>query len=310
MTNRQLNTPVALIIFKRPDTTEKVLETIRQAKPTKLFVIADGPRTDRPDEVEKCEAARAIIDRVNWDCEVLKNYSETNLGCGKRVSSGLNWVFDNVEEAIILEDDCVPDLSFFPFCEELLERYKYDNRVTSISAHNVEYGNKRTQYSYYFSRYWYCWGWATWRRAWQHYDFKMKLWQEVKSANLLNEILMDSQAARYWTEFFHLTHDGHINTWDYQWLFACWLQGGLSIIPNVNLVANIGFDADSTHTKSQDKKNINLRVEAVELPLKHPNFVIRNVQADKFAQRVAFEGGWFKQLQVSSKKLIKNALRV
>ncbi len=140
MAEWQLKTPVVFIIFKRPDTTERVFEVIRQTKPTKLLVVADGARTDRPGEADKCAAVRAIIECVDWDCKVLKNYSEINLGCGKRVSSGLDWVFDNVEEAIILEDDCLPHPTFFRFCEELLERYRYDTRVSSISAQNVQLG--------------------------------------------------------------------------------------------------------------------------------------------------------------------------
>ena len=305
-----MKTPVAFIIFKRPDTTEQVFELIRQAKPPKLFVIADGPRADRPGEAEKCKAARAIIEQVDWECEVIKNYSDTNLGCVKRVSSGLDWVFSNVEEAIILEDDCVVHPTFFHFCEELLERYRYDNRVMSISAQNVQLGNKRTQYSYYFSRYHHGWGWATWRRAWQHFDFDMKLWQEVKSTNLLQDILMDSQATKYWTEILQETYDMYVNSWASRWLLTCWLQSGLSIIPNVNMVYNIGFGADSTHTKVKENKTVDMPVVAVEFPLKHPPFVIRNCQADNFTQRVAYEGGRFKQLKLSSKKIIKKVLNI
>ncbi|MFM7711944.1 MAG: glycosyltransferase family 2 protein, partial [Microcystis sp.] len=142
-----------------PDTTARVFEAIRQAKPPKLLVVADGPRADRADDIEKCKAARAIIEGVDWDCEVLTNYSDVNLGCKNRVSSGLNWVFDTVEEAIILEDDCVPDPTFFRFCEELLEYYRHDQRIMVISGNNFQFGKKRTGYSYYFSVYTHCWGW-------------------------------------------------------------------------------------------------------------------------------------------------------
>ncbi len=305
-----MKTPVVFIIFKRPQTTEKVFEVIRQAKPQKLFLIADGPRIDRPDEVEKCAAARAIVDQVDWDCEVLKNFSETNLGCGKRVYSGLDWVFEHVEEAIILEDDCVPHPSFFPFCENLLEQYRFDQRITSISGQNVQLGYRRTQYSYYFSRYSHSWGWATWRRVWRYYDFDMKLWQEVKSTNFLQNILMDSHVARYWTEIFERTYNEHINIWDYQWTLTCWLQSGLSIIPNVNLVSNIGFGADATHFKQKGNKTLYKPIEAMEFPLKHPPSVIRNVQADDFTQRVAFECGRFEQLKVSLKRVVKKMLGI
>jgi hypothetical protein len=147
MTKFQLKTPVALIIFKRPDTTERVFETIRQAKPPKLLVVADGPRTDQPGEAEKCAATRAIIDRVDWDCEVLKNYSDSNLGCGLRPATGISWVFEQVEEAIVLEDDCVPHPTFFRFCEELLEYYRHDERIMSISGINPYFGRRRAEYS-------------------------------------------------------------------------------------------------------------------------------------------------------------------
>src|SRR4028118_433764 len=185
-----MKTPVVLIIFNRPAQTEKVFEVIRQAKPPKLLVIADGSRAERPGEAEKCAAARAVIDRVDWDCEVFKNYSDVNLGCDPRISSGLNWVFETVEEAIILEDDCVPHPTFFRYCEELLERYRHDARVMNISGQNVLFGRHRTEYSYYFSRYTLCWGWASWRRAWQYFDVDVKLWPEIRDQNLIKNVLV------------------------------------------------------------------------------------------------------------------------
>jgi hypothetical protein len=145
-------------------------------------VIADGYSGDDKHEMQKCIETRKIIDGVDWECDVRKNYSETNLGCARRVSSGLDWVFNQVEEAIILEDDCLPDPSFFRFCTDLLERYRSDNRIFSISAQNF-YGQAVPEASYYFSRYHHCWGWATWKRAWQHFDFEMKLWPEVREKN-------------------------------------------------------------------------------------------------------------------------------
>src|SRR5579883_3534944 len=198
MSDWQLKTPVVLIIFKRADTTERVLEVIRQVKPSQLFVIADGPRADRSEEVEKCAAARALIEQVDWQCEVFKNYSEVNLGCAKRVSSGLDWVFSNVEEAIILEDDCLPHPTFFRFCEELLEKYRYDTRISSISGQNVLLKHRRTNYSYFFSRYNLCWGWASWKRAWQHYDLYIKLWKEIQSEGFLKDILLDPLEVKFW----------------------------------------------------------------------------------------------------------------
>ncbi|WP_448266997.1 glycosyltransferase family 2 protein [Nostoc sp. DSM 114159] len=286
-----MQTPVTFIIFKRPQTTEKVFEAIRQAKPTRLFVIADGPRTDREGEAEKCEATRAIIERVDWNCEVIKNYSDINLGCAKRVSSGLNWVFNNVEETIILEDDCIPHQTFFRFSQELLEKYRNDTRIATISAQNLQLGKKCTNYSYYFSRYNHCWGWASWRRAWQHYDLTIKLWKEVQAENLLHDILIDQKAVNSWQRIFQSVYDNPTGiTWDYQWTFACWMQGSLSIIPNVNLISNVGVGADATHfTSNQEFSFINMPIQAMEFPLKHPPFIVRNVEADNFIQKTVYK---------------------
>ncbi|MGV0107905.1 glycosyltransferase family 2 protein [Nostoc sp. DSM 114160] len=286
-----MQTPVTFIIFKRPQTTEKVFEAIRQAKPTRLFVIADGPRTDREGEAEKCEATRAVIERVDWNCEVIKNYSDINLGCAKRVSSGLSWVFNNVEETIILEDDCIPHRTFFRFSQELLEKYRNDTRIATISAQNLQLEKKRTNYSYYFSRYNHCWGWASWRRAWQHYDLTIKLWKEVQAENLLHDILIDQKAVNSWQRIFQSVYDNPTGiTWDYQWTFACWMQGSLSIIPNVNLISNVGVGADATHfTSNQEFSFINMPIQAMEFPLKHPPFIVRNVEADNFIQKTVYQ---------------------
>ena len=200
MTDWQLQTPVVLLIFNRPDTTERVFETIRQAKPPKLLVVADGPRADKPGEAEKCAAVRAILDRVDWDCQVIQNYADTNLGCRERVSSGLNWVFETVEEAIILEDDCLPHPTFFRFCEELLERYRHDDRIMTISGNNLQFGRPHTEDGYYFSRYTHIWGWASWRRAWRFYDLEMKAWPELRNTNWLAEKMKSERSANYWRQ--------------------------------------------------------------------------------------------------------------
>jgi tetratricopeptide (TPR) repeat protein/predicted O-methyltransferase YrrM len=296
--NFQLKTPVCLIIFNRPDTTEKVFEAIRQAKPPKLLVIADGPRADRPEEAEKCTAARAIINRVDWDCEVLTNYSDINLGCRKRVSSGLNWVFDLVEEAIILEDDCLPHPTFFRFCEELLERYRHNEQIMVISGDNFQFGRKRTEYSYYFSRYNHIWGWASWRRAWRLYALEMKRWPEVRDGNWLIDILQDAPAVAHWSTIFQSSYTG-IDTWDFAWTFACWIHNGLSILPNVNLVSNMGFDSEATHTKGESKL-ANMPAEEMSFPLQHPPFMIRDTQADDFTEKTIFSGSFSKPAKMQT----------
>jgi len=289
MSESLLSTPVVFLVFNRPDTTQKVFEVIRQAKPKKLLVVADGPRQDKPEEAEKCKAVRSIIDTVDWDCEVLKNYSDVNLGSYKRNSSGLTWAFNNVEEAIILEDDCVPDLSFFRFCEELLDYYRHDKRIMMISGNNFQFGRKRTNYSYYFSQYSHIWGWATWKRTWKTIDLEMKNWPEFRDYLGLESILNNYFSRRYWYKLFQNMYLRKRRlAWDYQLQLACYMQNGLSIIPHVNLVSNIGFSLNATNTKNLNSPFANMPKKAIKFPLKHPPFVVPNKQADDFTHTIKF----------------------
>jgi len=224
-------TPVVLILFNRPDLTEIVFRAIADVKPQKLLVIADGPRIT--EEAEKCEKARAVIERVDWDCEVHTDFSEENLGAGLRIASGLDWVFSETEEAIILEDDCLPTPSFFSFCHKLLEYYRHDERIMHINGSNYQLGHFRGNYTYYFSKYPHCGGWASWQRSWKHFDHDMKMWPEFKESEMIRFACKDPYEQKYWTRIFD---DVFENTpvhdvWDYQWTYACWSQNGLSIQP-------------------------------------------------------------------------------
>ncbi|MCH2048239.1 MAG: methyltransferase domain-containing protein [Trichodesmium sp. ALOHA_ZT_67] len=288
MTQFQLTTPVVIIIFNRPDTTEKVFQRIRQVKPPQLLVIADAPRPDKPGEVEKCIAARKIVDLVDWKCEVLTNYAEVNLGCRERIYSGLNWAFSLVESAIILEDDCVPHLTFFRFCQELLDIYQDNNKVMAISGDNFQFGNNSIEYSYYFSRYPHCWGWATWRRAWKNYDNQMQLWPKLRDSKWLENILQNSHAVQYWSKIFQNNYQG-FNSWAYAWIFASWNHHSLIILPKVNLVSNIGFGEEATHTLSINKF-ANMSTEEMIFPLNHPPSIIQNIEADEFTEKTMFSG--------------------
>jgi len=287
MSKYNLKTPVTFIIFNRPDTARRVFAEIAKAKPPKLLVIADGPRTNHPEDAEKCAAVRAIIDRVDWDCEVLKNYSDVNLGCKCRISTGLDWVFKTVEEAIILEDDCLPDPTFFRFCEELLEKYRDDKRIAMISGDNFQFGRRRTAYSYYFSRYTHIWGWASWRRAWKYYDVNITLWPEIRDGVWLQGFLEERKCVRYWNKIFENTYQGKIDTWDYQWLFTCWIQGMLTILPNFNLISNIGFTPEATH-KSDLNTFDNMKIDSMILPILHPPFILRDSIADSITEKKCF----------------------
>ena len=271
-------TPIGFIIFNRPDLTELVFREIAKIKPQQLFIIADGPRS--PAEKEKCDRARAIAQKIDWDCDVLTNFSEANLGCGRRVSSGFDWVFSQVEEAIFLEDDVLPSPSFFNFCQTLLEHYRDDERVMHISG-DSSINNNISNDSYYFSRYPHVWGWASWRRAWQHYDYKMSSWPMLKESGLLNSICDRSDEQKYWISLLDRMYldPQAIDTWDYQWLYACWSQGGLSITPNQNLISNLGFNRqDSAHTANDDPRS---RVPTSDIwEIDHPEFIVRNKEAD------------------------------
>lgn len=273
----QMNTPVVFLIFNRPDTTRKVFERIRQAKPKKLYVIADGPRPHVKDDVIACKQTRAIVEQVDWDCEVFHNYAEENMGLKRRVYSGLDWVFEQEEEAIILEDDCLPDLSFFPFCEELLEKYRNDSRIRMISGTNFLIEWKSDVQSYHFSDRMDIWGWATWRRAWKDYDPEMSFFKDQKTRLEMIRNLSDTEdEVRYSLQVLELISHNKIDSWAYAWHFANLMQHGLSIVPSVNLVTNIGFGSHSTHTKSTLSPKANLPTRSMTFPLNHPRYVFRD----------------------------------
>ena len=288
MSTGQLKTSVVFIVFNRPDTTERVFAEIAKARPPKLLVVGDGPRANRSGEAEKVAATRAIIKRVDWDCEVLTNFSEVNLGCKQRVSSGIDWVFDQVPEAIILEDDCLPDPTFFQFCQEMLERYRHDQRIGMISGDNFQFDRRRNDDSYYFSKYVHVWGWATWRDRWiGSYDVTMSKWPRIREEGGLADMVGDTREATYWQKIFDRVHNGEIDTWDYQWVLANWVEGRMSITPAVNLISNIGFGRDATHTTGGSDL-ANLGLTSLSFPLIHPLGVFRNAQADKFGYHKCF----------------------
>lgn len=279
------STPVIFLIFRRPDLTARVFEAIRQVQPSKLLVVADGPRSEA--DVELCQLARTVTEQVDWNCEVLRNYSDVNLGCRKRVSSGLDWAFEQIEEGIVLEDDCLPHPSFFQYCQELLERYRNDQRIWCISGDNFQCGQKRGEGSYYFSNYNHCWGWASWRRAWQHYDHDLINWPAFRDGRYLEGILDSDLEVQYWQGIFERLYSlGQPNSWAYAWTFTCWQNRGLTILPNVNLVSNIGFRYDGTHTLKEFKWSM-MSVADIGA-IQHPPYIARNQLADIYTFESVF----------------------
>lgn len=296
MSEFKLTTPVAFIIFNRPDTASRVLAEIAKVKPPKLLVVGDGPRANRSGEADKVAATRAILEQVDWECEVLTHFSDVNLGCKKRVSSGLDWIFGQVEEAIILEDDCLPELSFFQYCQEMLERYRDDKRIGCISGDNFQFGRSYGNDSYYFSKYVHVWGWASWRDRWQDsYDVTMRHWPRVRDEDRLADMVGNVREATYWKKVFERVYQGQIDTWDYQWVFANWLHGRVSILPSVNLISNIGFDQNATHTTGASEL-ANMSTRPMQFPLVHPAGIFKNMRADDFSEKKCFRVPLWKRI--------------
>ncbi|MFH5805190.1 glycosyltransferase family 2 protein [Alienimonas sp. DA493] len=301
---------VAFLIFNRPEVTARVFERIRQARPERLFVVADGPRPNRPGEAERVAAARAATESIDWPCHVVRDYSEVNLGCGKRVSSGITGVFEQVEEAIILEDDCLPHPSFFNYCTALLERYRDDERVMCVSGDNFQNGVERGEpgAGYYFSKYPHIWGWATWRRTWRHYELNIPYWPEIRDRGLLAAACPDPAERAYWSANFDRIYRGELDTWDYSLVLSVWMQGGLTALPNVNLVSNIGFGADATHTQGEASPFEALPTAKVGA-LTPPRFVIPDVAADEFTAREQYAHSSSQPPSDSGAGLVRGAVR-
>jgi len=261
-----LKTPILFLVFNRLDTTKQVFEEIRKAKPNQLFIAADGPRND--EEKKKTNAVRKyVISNIDWSCKVKKLFRRKNLGCKHAVAGAIDWFFENVEQGIILEDDCLPSQSFFRFCQKLLEKYKDDEKIISIAGYNP-LGKVKLKESYLFSKYFYCWGWATWRRAWEKRDLEMEnVKQGLKRLFFFEKVLYKRR--------FDDNLKGKTNSWAICFLLTHLINKGLCIVPSINLIENIGFLISSTHTKKNkwDKKYLYHKANEINFPLKYPKEV-------------------------------------
>jgi hypothetical protein len=278
--------PVLFLVFNRPDTTAQVMEAIRRARPPLLYVAGDGPRVDRPGEAALCEQARSLAMAVDWPCQVRSLHRAENVGCRLAVSAAIDWFFENEEAGIILEDDCLPSPDFFPFCAELLDRFREDERVMAICGSCYADPSSSYPASYYFSYYADIWGWATWRRAWRMYDRDMSRWPAFKRQDGLTAISGERVWHRaYWTKYFDAVHALRLDTWDYQWVYSVIDQHGLACYPVRNLVSNLGFRPDATHTVANDGGAPNpvsrLPHAPLAFPLVHPQHVTRILELDR-----------------------------
>lgn len=270
MTDWDLDSPVCMFIFNRPEPTRQVFERIRKAKPPRLYVVADGPRDDVEGEAETCREARAVTEDVDWDCEVYRNFAPDNYGIKQRFVTGLEWLFKHEPEAIILEDDCVPSSDFFRFCDTMLERYRDDERIWDVTGTNYLETWKPQTADYHFSHLGGIWGWATWRRSWKEYDPEMTLWEDDEVRDRLRDVLANRSLTAYAETVYSRTYRGLIETWDYQWGFAKQINSGLSVVPAKNLISNIGFGEGATNTTEQDRTLANVPTHELTFPLEDP----------------------------------------
>lgn len=274
-----MNTPILMIVFNRPEATRCLLAEIRKVKPKNLFVVADGPRIGNSNDQTACVEVRSIIKSgIDWQCDVKINYSETNLGCAKRVASGIDWSFSHTERLIILEDDCLPDLSFFPYCEELLERYAFDDRIGQICGTSRYFSELNRKSSYILSRYGPIWGWASWKRAWKYYDLEIKTWPTIRDSGVLRQLVCSNTEYQIRSDLYENLYNNTPNTWDYQWGYAKLINGLLSIVPTINLVENVGH-INGTHRLVSAEKSITRR--KMSFPLSHVNAISADVEFDK-----------------------------
>lgn len=300
--------PVLFLTFNRLDTTKQVFEQIRKAKTPRLYIASDGPREGREGEDKKVQAVRDyVMSHIDWDCEVKTLFRDKNLGCRYAVSGAIDWFFENEEMGIILEDDCLPSQSFFWFCEELLERYRECPQIMQISGNNFQNGIRRSSYSYYFSCYSHIWGWATWKRAWMLYDRDMKFWNKQDSMEVLKKGRAWKPFEFYWRRIFKKTAMGQIDSWAYIWSFSCWINGGLTVIPENNLVKNIGFGPGATHCKKANSRHI-VKVDKIDFPLRHPKVIERCYIADRFTDKKIFGISYVFFMKAIIKSFIANLI--
>jgi hypothetical protein len=284
---RDFNTPVLLIVFNREETTRKILETLNQIKPIKLYIACDGPRKDVQNEHEQISSVRKLVSKTTWNCEVKTLFQDENLGCKKGVVTAINWFFSHETKGIILEDDCLPNIDFFIFCQQMLNQYEFNENIYSISGNNFQKLNFYS--SYYFSKYLHIWGWATWKRAWVVNDENIKFWPKWKKSIEWKNFFSSNLEKKYWENLFDKAYNNEIDTWDYSWIASVWYHNGISITPKSNLVTNIGFGLNATHTLNSNSKFSHLKRKKIK-SIKFKNKIKINLFADFYTFFIVYDG--------------------
>jgi hypothetical protein len=302
----KVTTPVVMIVFNRFEKTLEVFKRVKLMEPSKLYIIADGPRYGNESDVEKCEKVRSIFDKIQWPCDVIKDYSLTNLGCAKRVFTGISNVFSKESAAIILEDDCLPNISFFRYCDEMLIKYLEDERVMLVSGTNIKIKWGTDNNTYHFSKLGGIHGWATWKRSWDLVDINISLWKDANTKRLLNNKLSKRFYELRSSIYDQLVDNSeNADTWDYQFGFARFINNGLAIVPAVNLISNIGYDEESTHNFDSNSRTANLPTFSLQFPLNHPKVMIEDVQYDKLFEDLLYPRTFKVAISLILKKLLK-----
>ncbi|MCA9487688.1 MAG: hypothetical protein KC516_01865 [Nanoarchaeota archaeon] len=292
--NLSIKTPVLFLVFNRLDTTKKVFEEIKKARPRVLFIAADGPRNES--ERKKTDQVRDyILKNVDWNCRLKTLFRERNLGCKIAVSSAIDWFFNNVERGIILEDDCLPQQSFFKYCEEILEKFKDNEKIMHIAGTNVE-GISEIPESYFFSRHFNVWGWASWKRAWEKYDVNIKIWPKVRKERLIRKYSRNYLDYLENVRGLNNLYKGKLDTWDYQWAFTCIINNGFAVHPRKNQITNIGFTEQGTHTNKSDKRKI-LKSYPLEFPLEDNSLINNSKRYEEYAAKFFHQGRILKKIK-------------
>ena len=296
MNKSEFNTPLLFVVFNRPDTTTRVWETIRKLKPSKLYIAADGPRN--PDEAARCELTRQIVSLPDWECDLHTLFRKENAGLKKAIAEALDWFFHNEEEGIILEDDCLAHPDFFLYCQYFLDKFRNDERIYHIGGNNWQNGVSIGPWSAYYSLYPHIWGWATWRRAWKLMDLEMKAWPEFRDAGMMRELFPHNAVARWWEDRLERVWRGAIRgAWSYHWGFSGWVNGKLSLTPNVNLVSNIGFGKYGTNTVGARRHHMAaVPIRPLPPPYSVPPFFVPHRSADMRTFRRIFSPNYFVKL--------------